>query len=191
MDKILEVLSKAPSEAWVGLLGIIIGAALSILGVWLSNRSNIKQLTIQLQHEKETNAASLRREKLEELYILVDKWSSGIFGHYLNLTLVMRGEIDYNQYLDQVIEQGKENTVDFSRLGMIVDIYGLELQSSYERLMEAREELNKISAAHKQAYKSGDVDGKKYLKPYTDAQLKLEALTESFKKEIAEHAKNA
>ena len=191
MNKILEILSKAPSEAWVGLLGVVVGASLSILGVWLSNRSNIKQLTIQLQHEKDTNAVALRREKLEELYVLVDKWLSGIFSHYLNLTLVMRGEIDYNQYLDQVIEHGKENTVDFSRLGMIVDIYGHELQTSYQKIMEAREELNKISAAHKHAYKSGDIDGIKYLKPYTDAQLKLEELTEHFKKEIAEHAKNA
>ena len=180
MDKILEVFSKAPSEAWVGLLGVIIGATLSIVGVWLSNKSNIKQLTIQLQHEKETNASLLRRERLEELYILVDKWLSEIFAYYLNLTLVMRGKTDYNQYLEQVIEQGKENTVDFSRLNMIVDIYGHELKSSYEKVLEAREELNKIYSAYKQAFKSGDIDGRRYLKSYTDVQLKLETLTECF-----------
>lgn len=191
MDKILETLSSAPSEAWVGLLGVVVGATISIFGVWLTNWSSIKQLKIQLEHEKTTNADSLKREKLEELYVLVDKWLNGILGHHLKLTLVMRGEIDYNQYLDQVIEDGKENTVDFIRLGMIVDIYGHELQSSYKKIMDAREELNKVSAAHKRAYMNGDIDGEKYLKPYTDAQEKLEQLTESFKKEIAEHAKNA
>ena len=121
----------------------------------------------------------------------MDKWLNGIFGHYLKLTLVMRGEIDYNQFLDQVIHDGKQNTVDFSRLGMIVDIYGRELQSSYNKIMDAREALNKISADHKRAYKNGEVDGKKYLEPFTEAQIKLEELTELFKKEIAEHAKNA
>lgn len=191
MNEILETLSKAPSEAWIGLLGVIVGAVISIFGVWLTNRSSIRQLKIQQEHEKAIKADALKREKLEELYILVDKWLSGIFGHYLKLTLVMRGEIDYNQYLDQVIEQGKNKSIDFSRLGMIVDIYGNELQPSYKEIMKSRDELNIIEAEHKRAYKAGDLDGRKYLKPYTDAQNKLCELTESFKKKIAEHAKNA
>ena len=187
----MEALSNAPSEAWVGLVGVVVGAAISIFGVWLTNRSSIKQLRIQLDHEKDTNEDALRREKLEELYVLVDKWLNGIFSLYLKLTLVMRGEIDYDQYHDHVTEEGKEKTVDFSRLGMIVDIYGHKLQPSYKKIMDAREELNKVSAAHKRAYKSGDINGEKYLEPYTDALLKLEGLTESLKKEIAVYAKNA
>lgn len=170
---------------------MVIGAALSILGVWLTNRTSIKQLNIQLHHEKITNSNLRKKEKLEELYILIDKWLGGIFSHYLKLTLVMRGEIDYNQYLDQVIEDGNKNNVDFSRLGMIVDIYGHELQSSYKAIMDARSELNEVSIAHKRAYKDGDIGGEKYLKPYTAAQVKIEKLTESFKKEIAQYAKNA
>jgi len=97
MNEIFELLLKAPSEAWVGLLGVVVGASISIFGVWLTNRSSIKQLIIQLQHEKATKTNAIKREKLEELYILVDKWLGGIFGHYLKLTLVMRGEIDYNE----------------------------------------------------------------------------------------------
>lgn len=97
----IETLSKAPSEAWVGLLGVIIGAVLSIIGVWLTNRASIKQLNTQLEHEKSVKADALKREKLEELYILVDNWLGGVFSHYIKLTLVMRGEIDYNQYLDK------------------------------------------------------------------------------------------
>jgi len=191
MSEISEIIAKVPSEAWVGLAGVVVGAVISIFGVWLTNRSSIKQLNIQLEHEKLTDADTLKREKLEELYILVDKWLSGIFSHYLKLTLVMKGDIDYNQYLDKVIEEGKENTFDFGRLEMIVDIYGHKLQSSYKKMMAARDELNKVSAAHKRAYKSGDIDGEKYLNPYTDAQLKLNELAESFKKEIADHVKNA
>ena len=97
----IETLSKAPSEAWVGLLGVIIGAVLSIIGVWLTNRASIKQLNTQLEHEKSVKADALKREKLEELYILVDNWLGGVSSHYIKLTLVMRGEIDYNQYLDK------------------------------------------------------------------------------------------
>ena len=102
MKEILELISKVPSEAWVGLLGVIVGAVLSIFGVWLTNRSNIKQLKIQLNHEKFTKETEIKRERLEELYILVSQWLNVMFGHSLKLSLVMRGDIDYNQYLDQV-----------------------------------------------------------------------------------------
>ena len=191
MSKFLVILAKAPSEAWVGLLGVVVGALISIFGVWLTNRSSVAQLRIQLEHERKVKVESIRRKKFEELYILVDKWLHGIFSNYLELTMVMRGEIDYNQYYDRIIEAGNKIGVDFSRLGMIVDIYGHELEPSFKKIMDARTELNKISAAHKRAYKSGDIDGERFLKPFTDAQVKIEDLTESFKKEIAEHAKRA
>jgi len=191
MSDLLEVLSKVSSEAWVGLLGVVVGTALSTFGVWLTNRANIKQLNTQLDHEKTTNSNLRKKEKLEELYILIDKWLSGMFSDYLILSLVMRGEIDYNQYFDQKIESGDKNNVDFTRLGMIVDIYGHELQPSYKAIMDARSELNDISIAHKRAYENGDIGGDKYLKPYTAAQLNIEKLTELFKKEIAVSAKSA
>jgi len=189
MNELFEILAKAPSEAWVGLLGVAVGAVLSIFGVWLANRSSITQLHIQLEQERSAKEDNLKRERLEELYLLIDKWLGGIFYNYLQLSLVMRGEIDYNQYHDQVIEYGKDNHVDFSRLGMIVGIYGHELESSYEKIMAAREEFNKVSLKHKHSYEAGDIDGEKYLKPFTAAQIKIEELTESFKKEIAEHVK--
>jgi len=188
MSDLLE--ASAPAVAWVGLLGVVVGSALSILGIWLTNRANTKQLNIQLDYEKSTNSNLRKKEKLEELYVLIDKWLGAIFSDYLRLTLVMRGEIDYNQYLDQTIESGNQNNVDFSRLGMIVDIYGHELQSSYKTIIDARSELNDISIAHKRAYKNGDIDGSKYLKPYMDASIKIEELAELFKKEIAVYAKN-
>ena len=186
----MDLLAKVQSEAWVGLLGVLIGASLSILGVWLTNRSSVTQLRIQLEHEKKIRDETIRREKLEELYVLLGNWLSVIFGHYLRLSLVMQNKIDYNEYLDQFIKSGKDSLVDYHRLEMIVDIYAHELKPSWEKILAARDELNKVSAAHKRAYKTGNTDGERYLQPYTDAQLKIDELTESFKKEIAEHVKH-
>lgn len=190
MDDAFNILTNAPSEAWVGLLGVIIGAVISIVGTWLTSKTSIRELRIQLEHDKSSKANALKMEKLEELYVLFDNWVNGMFGHYLKLTLVMRGDIDYNQYLDRVIEDGKEGVVDFSRLRMLVDIHGPSLQPSYEKIMHIRETLNEISKAHKHAYKSGDTNGTKYLKPYADAQLMLEELGEEFKREISACANN-
>lgn len=189
MEIIFNFLSKVPSEALVGLVGVMLGAVISIFGVWITNRSCISQLRIQLEHEKNTTESTLQREKLEELYLLLDKWLNALFGQSRTLLLVMKGDLDYNQHLDIIIEDDKEKSVDFGRLRMIANIYGHALQPSYQKIINAKTVLNKIEDAHMHSYKIGDIDGRIYIKSYTDARNTLENLTLSFMKEVADHIK--
>ena len=186
-----EILANAPIEAWFGLFGVLIGATLSIFGVWLSNRSNISQLKLQLEHEKISNRSNTKRERLEELHVLVSHWLNGLFYNYINFTLVLKGEIDYNQYHDKIIEYGKEKPADFQRLEMIIDIYAPELRSTYEKVTNARTKLNSISARHWKGYDLGEFEGTKYLESYNQASLEIDKYGEQLKCEIAECARNA
>lgn len=74
---------------------------------------------------------------------------------------------------------------------MILGIHAKELRPYYQRVVDARSELNTISTEHKHAYEQGDIDGERFLKPYTATQLKIEKLGEVLKEKIAEHAKSA
>ncbi len=114
-----------------------------------------------------------------------------IFGNYLQLTLVMKGEINYNQYLDGIIERGKDVKFNFSRLEMIIDIYGHELKPVYKKVLAARDKRNDIEYAHERAYRSGELNAAQYLQPFSEAQIELEELTESLRKQVAEVARNA
>jgi len=190
-EHVVENVSVIPPEAWIGLAGILIGAIISIFGVWLTNRSNINQLRMQLVHERASRAEDTKKERLEELYILVGHWLNRIFGNYISLSMVMQGKLDYNQHLDQVIKSGNKQGHDFNRLEMIIDVYAHALKPAYEKVLEAISELNEVSLEHKHAYEQGNIDGDKFLKPYTSAQLKVESLGEVLKKEIAEYAKKA
>lgn len=186
-----ELLAKAPSEAWVGLLGVVIGALLSIFGAWLTSRSSIAQLHIQLEHEERLQNKTVKRERLEELYVLLGHWSSAIFGNYLSLTLVMKGEMNYNDYLDRVVSNGEKNLYDFKRLEMIIDVYGHELKPEYEKVLAARTKRNEIETAHKLSYKAGELEARRFLSPFSEAQIELENLTENLRKKAAELARNA
>jgi hypothetical protein len=74
MNELQSILSKAPIEGWLGLFGVFVGAiiagSISLLSVWLTNRASVRHLRIQLAHERDTKSDTLKREKLEELYIL-------------------------------------------------------------------------------------------------------------------------
>lgn len=189
MTKILLTLNSVPAEAWIGLLGVLFGSLLTTFGVWLTNRSNRKQLKIQHEHEELLHRQRLSRERLEELYVLVSHWVNKIISSYLNLILVMQGHADYNQYLDSIIND-KFQKYDFSRLEMIVGIYGLQIQSSYEAALAAREHINSVVAAHKIAYKRGE-SGELFLKPLNDAQAEFIAAGDALKEVIAKAARNA
>lgn len=75
----------------------------------------MKHLKYQLNHEKEMLEQYLRRERYEELYVLVEHWLNGLFGVFLNLYLVMQGKIDYNTHLDYVTESAGSTKHDLQR----------------------------------------------------------------------------
>lgn len=183
-----EFFGTIPFETWIGLLGVFLGSMMSILGVWLSNRSNLNQLYAQFKHEQDINKKDLNRERLEELYVLFSDWLSMFACICLSEFRVIQGDISYDNHLDNVINM--EPKYDFNRLEMIVYIYGHSLKPEYQKVIEARAELNEISAKFKDSYKSGDVDSKKYLEPHIAAQLKIEKYGEELKTAIANLAKS-
>lgn len=177
MSELLNNLSSAPSEAWVGLIGVIIGALLSTFGVWLTNKASLKQLKIQLGHQKEEEKISIKRERLEELYTLTDKWLGVFTNQFISLSLVMKGQIDYNQYLDMVVAEGKSSQVEFVRLKMILDIYGQEMKNDFKAIFDCRDEINNIISKHKERYRNG-VNDASYLEPLTTKSLEIVKLGE-------------
>ena len=195
MNSLPENLVNAPPEAWLGLIGVFVGAiiagVISIITVWLTSRANIRHLRVQLAHEKDTKKDTLKREKLEELYILVDKWLTAIFTFYLPLAPVMQGTYDYKEFMKISTDINNRLNVDFTRLEMIIDIYWPSLKPSYEELIKARDELSRIVMEHKNSYLAGNTDGKKFLNPFNQAQLKIESLGISFKEEITKYANNS
>ena len=85
----LEIIKLIDMKSWVGLIGVLFGAMLGLSGVLFANRSSFQRLKLQLDTEKERAHAQVKREKLEELYVLLSQWGNMFFSNGLKLTLVM------------------------------------------------------------------------------------------------------
>lgn len=186
-----EPLQTIGLQSWMTLAGVLVGALLSFLGVLLVNRSSLSRLRLQLEYEHQKDQAQAKREKLEELYLLLGHWLDMFFSNYLQLTLVMKGEMDYNQYLDEIISNGEKKTVDYQRIEMIMSIYARELKPTYDYILTCREKVNDIAAAHKSDYKNGNINGEKFIEPYTAIHTELESAIDKLRSEVAEAAANA
>lgn len=104
---------------------------------------------------------------------------------------MMKDELDYDQVNDMVISQGTPKDYDYERNEMLVDIYFPHLKKSFQKILDARNELNTIIFDHKIDYKQGIADGHKFIDPLCQAIKKVHESHDCFKKELLLQSKVA
>ena len=164
-----------------GLIGVIIGALISLVGVVISNRAGIKQLQLQLSHEKEREQSNIKKQRLEELHVLVTHWLTSLFSYYLNTRSFIEGKFDY---------VGTEQKAELQRIESIIDIYSPELRPPYDEVIDARTNMNSIALMHRREYDQGVNEGEKFLKSFDQASADIDKYGESLKAEIAQLARS-
>ena len=74
MNTIIDLIKIILSEAWIALVTAVLTSTLTLIGVWLTNSANNRRLKIQLDHERKIKEEELNRERIEELYIISNKY---------------------------------------------------------------------------------------------------------------------
>ena len=159
------------------LVGGVIGFIASILKDYFVEKTKRKYKEIEL-----------KREKAEEVYILLEKWANSFFNRSNYLTLVMKKNISYNEYLDYIVENPTK--VDFIRIEMLLKIYFKDMLPSYELILKQRGEINDIIDLHKKEYQNGCFDGDIYIEPLMRETLITTKLVEKLKGEVATFVNN-
>ncbi len=178
------------NELLIGIVTAAITASVTLISSYLAHKMAIKKMLLQLRVEYDYQEQKDLKNKLEELYFLVEKWASSFGSYHIPLMSVMRGELTYNDALDLVIKYEKENKYDFKKIELLLNLYFDDLKDKYSSIIEKRATINKIIFAHKERYKQGDIDGELFLKPFTEAQLSFHKSIELFKEEIVIYSKS-
>lgn len=133
--------NEAIQSIIVGVTAVSSAVIGGIIPNWIQNRNKINEI---------------KREKLEELYIEIENWYNSAFSTFsLYFSLVFRGEIDWNGYLDLVIEEDKKG--DHKKSTIILYLYFEELEKDFNRVKEAVIDVNSfIDRDIKQVYLSGE-----------------------------------
>jgi hypothetical protein len=182
----LALLTGIPATAYAALFGALLSASIAFVGVYLTHRGNTNRLLLQLYHERDLRSEELLRDKLEELYLLLDKWLEALSLHFLPYFKVMQGRITYNDVLDLTIREGQNRDHDFARLEVLVDLYFPSLRPSYNDITAARDQANDVLAEHKREYLRGQTMATEYIKPLNDALAHLDGSGEQMKHRIVE-----
>ena len=184
MKDFINLLLTIPSQAWVALITAILTSALTLLGVWLSNRASYQRLKIQLEHErKKTNDEHLR-DRLEELYVISNKFLDTLVARYVPYRAVMMKQISYDQALDMALKNGSQRDFEPHRVAMLIDLYFPSIKPAFQEILKIRDKLNEIIEGHKEQYKTGDTDGSKWLKVFQPLYEELANKADDFNKVI-------
>lgn len=159
-----SLVQNIKAETWFTLLGVIVGSIFTILGVYLTNRSNLKNLRVQLGHEKEFRRTEVRRERLEDLYSFVSEWNKAMLSHFLEAKLALEGHVDYNEYLDRLIRMEKPKG-NLERIELITDAYAVEQLATLKEANKYRDAMNSLMQSFKVAYLRGE-SGERFVDPY-------------------------
>lgn len=184
MLAILNLLKSIPSQAWIVFITALVTSFIALISVWLTSRANNQRLKIQFDTEKNIRDEDLRRNRLEELYILSNKYLNRLVGYYLPYRMVMKGELTFNQALDITIEDGSKKEYDPHRVTMLIHMYFPEVKPAFDEIMAIREKMNKIISDYKEQYKRGDIDGSRWLVKFQPLLSKIGILADSFDKNI-------
>lgn len=104
----------------------------------------------------------LRREKIEEIYLGLEEWSSGLVIHFASHYSILKGEMTFDQLNQLTIERGAPGKDRITSLQMNVYMYHPDLSEPLEILMKLRDRLASIASEIKRDYKDGTLSPNKY-----------------------------
>jgi hypothetical protein len=172
---------------------VVVGAsavtALStVAGIRLANQASERQLKLRLQHQDDKDQKEALRNRLEELYQLVDIWAGKFVIHHTTYRKVMHGELTYNQALDLAIDREQ---FDVARLFTLAELYFPESHKILEDIKNIRDELSRIQDEYKEQYRDigPSSDGAKYSKVLTLRLMDFNKAIDSYKSSLANYAR--
>lgn len=166
--------------------GSLVTGLLALLGGWLANRNNLRQLDRRLHHEEASEKREVLRTRLEELYSLVSQWANDVVTHHMTYQRVMVGELSYNQALD--LEIASKQGGNANRLFTLAELYFPSTRQALEKLKELRDEASRIRSDFKSEYKQGKLTSQRHSKALIDVLNRFNAAVREYQNALAAYA---
>ena len=110
----------------------------------------------------------LLRQKLELLYTHTHKYIATLIGHYIQYYPVVNGVMSLNELYDLQIKSAEKSTSTHEQIEMLIAVYFPKVQSAYDQLLVARDQLAEFHSNFSLEYKRGKTDSAKH-----KAELKI------------------
>ena len=158
----------------------------TILGIVIANRSSFKQLALRLNHESEKDRKNALKLRLEELYMLIEKWANSLVTHHSTYRKVMNGALTYNQALDITIES--KSKFDTQRLFTLAELYFPRCHETLNNIKSIRDQAADIQEDFKELYRETGSGSSIHAEELTNTLIMFSHEISKYKSELSEYA---
>jgi hypothetical protein len=176
--------------AYTTILTNLIIAASTLIGVFITNKAQKERLELQITNENTVKNNELMREKLEELYLLFKEWTKYISITHMYYTEGVAGHLDYSSVMDLVLERGKENTENFDRITMLIDLYFPHLRDEYNIVETTQKSANEIISEYTKNHLDGMTGKRCLVQLFSSRQELFSQQSNIFQNIISQQAEN-
>ena len=183
MTAIIAKFSSVPVEAWFGLLGVVVGAAFSIFGNWLNNKSSLKLLNTRLDREEGWKNRDKVEDRRERVLLVLSKWNKHCFSHHMTFAGVLAGKLTFEQGTDLTMGFAEKRDFDADELNAKLALYFPEYTKDYKLIQEILDELAQlILDARELGYPDKEIHNK-----FSKKLIHLSVAQENFEKRLSQN----
>lgn len=126
-------------------VAVIISGAITALStlsaVLITNYFNHRSLKTNLEQTKEQNKITLKIQKIEDLYLLFEKWEVNLSSMYLYHLRVFQNKLTIEQAHELTTKLNILEKGDYQKLTMLMNIHFPELLVLYKSVISSRSQL--------------------------------------------------
>lgn len=125
------------------------------------------------------------RKKAEELYLATDEFGRNFGTSIIPLLAVADGDLDWNQMRDmQIANPPKRDYGGAETMEMLTRIYFSSAEPDLKKVFAARDELNVLQRAFKEAYQQDDHRDPRWRKVLAGAAMDVERAIQALKAKV-------
>lgn len=118
-----------------------IAAGATLLAVVVTSVFNIMVARLNINAQSRLRAKEVRIAKLEELFLLFDKWELNLSQVYLHHLRCYKGKLTFREVMDLVNKLDILAPGDAQKYRMIMDLHFPSLTNEYTQIEDARQHL--------------------------------------------------
>ncbi|HHX8634293.1 hypothetical protein ND925_17125 [Vibrio diabolicus] len=158
------------------ILSGLVTAVSTLSAVFITSYFNHKLSKSSLEREVEHKKVERKIEKLEEFYLLFEKWEVNFSNVYLLHYRCYKGKLDYSQVLESTSKPSLLLPGEAQKLLMLLNVHLQELIDEYKLVDKARSELVPFLCDPSERDLSAD--------KFCEKQQSFESVCQEFKKKV-------
>ncbi len=177
--------------SFMPILTVVVTAAATLFGVFLSNRNAQNTLRLQLDHQRRQAESEKNASRLEELFVAIGHFAHSTSMFYVPFLSAASGQVTLKWAREKSLQEGFKNAPDHERLEMMFYLYYPQLKSDFALFKAVLQDVHSKWSPCEKALENRQTPTDEQKKAFATAFLLIDLRAKDLKERVAKLADTA